>query len=55
MKSATSKKLKVADDIICELSFSSEIMSSAKDQLKKTLTDFEGDLNDPKSTLEVRI
>ncbi|MFS9065779.1 hypothetical protein QM880_00300 [Streptococcus timonensis] len=50
MKSATSKKLKVADDIICELSFSSEIMSSAKDQLKKALTDFEGDLNDPKGS-----
>ena len=30
-------------------------MSLAKDHLKKTLTDFEGDLNDPKSTLEVRI
>lgn len=50
MKSATSKKLKVADDIICELSFSSEIMSSAKDQLKKALTDFEGDLNAPKGS-----
>ena len=50
MKSATSQKLKVADDIICELSFSSEIMSSAKDQLKKALTDFEGDLNDPKGS-----
>ena len=50
MKSATSKKLKVADDIFCELSFSSEIMSSAKDQLKKALTDFEGDLNDPKGS-----
>ena len=50
MKSATSKKLKVADDIICELSFSSEIMSSAKNQLKKALTDFEGDLNDPKGS-----
>lgn len=27
----------------------SQIISSAKDQLKKALTDFEGDLNDPKS------
>lgn len=25
-------------------------MSSAKEQLKKALTDFEGDLNDPKSS-----
>ena len=48
MKSATSKKLKVADDIISELKDNSQIISSAKDQLKKALTDFEGDLNDPK-------
>jgi len=44
MKSATSKKLKVVDDIISELKDNSQIMSSAKDQLKKALTDFEGDL-----------
>ena len=50
MKSATSKKLKVADDIISELKDNSQIMSSAKDQLKKALTDFEGVLNDPKSS-----
>ena len=50
MKSATSKKLKVADDIISELKDNSQIMSSAKDQLKKALTDFEGYLNDPKSS-----
>lgn len=50
MKSATSKKLKVADDIISELKDNSQIMSSAKDQLKKALTDFEGDLNDSKSS-----
>ena len=50
MKSATSKKLKVTDDIISELKDNSQIMSSAKDQLKKALTDFEGDLNDPKSS-----
>lgn len=49
MKSATSKKLKVADDIISELKDNSQIISSAKDQLKKALIDFEGDLNDPKS------
>lgn len=49
MKSATSKKLKVADDIISELKDNSQIISSAKDQLKKALTDFEGDLNGPKS------
>lgn len=30
-------------------------MSLAKDQLKKALTDFEGDLNEPKSTLGKRI
>lgn len=35
MKSATSKKLKVADDIISELKDNSQIISSAKDQLKK--------------------
>ena len=50
MKSATSKKLKVVDDIISELKDNSQIMSSAKDQLKKALTDFEGDLNDPKGS-----
>lgn len=49
MKSATFKKLKVADDIISELKDNSQIISSVKDQLKKALTDFEGDLNDPKS------
>ena len=41
MKSTTSKELKD----------NSQIMSLAKDQLKKALTDFEGNLNDPKSTL----
>lgn len=50
MKSATSQKIKVADDIISELKDNSQIMSSAKDQLKKALTDFEGDLNDLKSS-----
>ena len=55
MKSATSKELKAADKLISELKDNSQIMSLAKDHLKKTLTDFEGDLNDPKSTLEVRI
>lgn len=55
MKSTTSKELKAADKLISELKDNSQIMSSAKDQLKKALTDFEGDLNDPKSTLEVRI
>ena len=49
MKSATSKKLKVADDIISELKDNSQIMSLAKDQHKKALTDIEGDLNDPTS------
>ncbi len=55
MKSTTSKELKAADKLISELKDNSQIMSLAKDHLKKTLTDFEGDLNDPKSTLEVRI
>ena len=50
MKSATSKELKAADKLISELKDNSQIMSSAKDQLKKALTDFEGDLNDPKSS-----
>lgn len=53
MKSATSKELKAADKLISELkdnSQISQIMLSAKDQLKKALTDFEGDLNDPKSS-----
>lgn len=55
MKSATSKELKAADKLISELKDNSQIMSLAKDHLKKALTDFEGDLDDPKSTLEVRI
>ena len=55
MKSTTSKELKAADKLISELKDNSQIMSLAKDHLKKTLTDFEGDLNNPKSTLEVRI
>ena len=50
MKSATSKELKAADKLISELKDNSQIMSSAKDQLKKALTDFEGDLNDPKGS-----
>ena len=55
MKSTTSKELKAADKLISELKDNSQIMSLAKDHLQYTLTDFEGDLNDPKSTLEVRI
>lgn len=55
MKSATSKELKAADKLISELKDNSQIMSLAKNQLKKALTDFEGDLNDPKSTLDKRI
>lgn len=55
MKSATSKELKDTDKLISELKDNSQIMSLAKDQLKKALTDFEGDLNDPKSTLDKRI
>ena len=51
----TSKELKAADKLISELKDNSQIMSLAKDQLKKALTDFEGDLNDPKSTLDKRI
>ena len=50
MKSATSKELKAADKLISELKDNSQIMSLAKDHLKKTLTDFEGDLNDPKGS-----
>ena len=55
MKSATSKELKDTDKLISELKDNSQIMSLEKDQLKKALTDFEGDLNDPKSTLGKRI
>ena len=51
----TSKELKAADKLISELKDNSQIMSLAKDQLKKALTDFEGDLNEPKSTLGKRI
>ena len=55
MKSTTSKESKAADKLISELKDNSQIMSLAKDQLKKALTNFEGDLNDSKSTLGKRI